>query len=720
MLSKLLEYIFMSLGSGFRRNDEDSPGSPLSGMSGLFSATAVLVIMLLLAACGGDEEVTEDTAGVTTASDTFSPTPAEAPPLADSPTVPVTTEVQDAVGVSLDEYLETCGIGETEAVETEDVPIEELAKSFRDQIERLESVEPPTEVTEWHGAILVYQKDVAEAMEEYVRDPQGHSQDEFLLETVFSLTLRHQATIEQAVTDMDPDVRSRMAAAGCIDDETAAAVQVQGAREEIPVGGSLRGTLEESDRNDALQLQAEEGGKYLIEVTWEGVPEIFLLIKDPPDPYVTRFFMYDSEDSPLVLRWTAPESAMFWVDVDALEGEGSYTIAVSVDTSPDTPVNARAMWEGSGVRVSWDAAFRADYYNVYHDDFFETGCSVDIDGNPSYCEQLATNVIDTSYVHTSPDADRNFYFVAACNSGGCSRTDGENPAIPSGEQPPAPTPTHAQRSSTPTPAPTEVPTVAPTAIPVPTPVPAPTQAATATETPVATATAAPIPTATATLTPVPTAVPTATATPAPGTVAPSEPANVHYAGEQTAMRVTWDGVDGADFYNVYYSDFHDSSCSIGRDGSPRFCDELSANVSGTDYLHTDPTYDRNYYWVVACNSAGCSEVDSENPATPVVPKPGIPSGAAYSREGSTVRVSWDPVDGAEYYRVFYDDFFDSGCSVGRDGSPSFCDELADNLTETSYVHSEPDDDRNYYWIMACNRGGCSEIDSANSAKESGE
>ena len=31
-------------------------------------------------------------------------------------------------------------------------------------------------------------------------------------------------------------------------------------------------------------------------------------------------------------------------------------------------------------------------------------------------------------------------------------------------------------------------------------------------------------------------------------------------------------------------------------------------------LHADPDRDENYYWVTACNSAGCSEIDSGNPA----------------------------------------------------------------------------------------------------------
>ena len=349
-----------------------------------------------------------------------------------------------------------------------------------------------------------------------------------------------------------------------------------------------------------------------------------------------------------------------------------------LDTSPDTPTGLSASWEGTSVEVTWEPVEGADFYNLYHDDFFATGCSVDIDGNPRYCDQLATNVDETSYVHTSPDDDDNFYFVAACNSGGCSRADSNNPATPTGvpdcipgmrleegescsvdipgvgagtdlfavrngsgcygdicaddrldlngffasvfgwlwsidKVPDGSVP--AQRSNaTATPAPTSEPTVVPTAVPTHTPGPTALPAETATATPAPTAEPTMVPTAAPTHTPVPTPVPAVAATPAPGAVAPSAPENVHYGWERPAMRVSWDAVDGSDYYNIYYDDFSDSNCSIGRSGNPRFCDELVANVIGTDYLHTDPTYDRNYYWVVACNSAGCSEVDSENPA----------------------------------------------------------------------------------------------------------
>ena len=42
------------------------------------------------------------------------------------------------------------------------------------------------------------------------------------------------------------------------------------------------------------------------------------------------------------------------------------------------------------------------------------------------------------------------------------------------------------------------------------------------------------------------------------------------------------------------------------------------------------------------------------------------------------------------------------------------------MTGTSYTHTNPDDDTNYYWVTACNDAGCSDIDSANPARLEGE
>ena len=383
----------------------------------LLSLMAISIILLTLLACGGSKEDPRDAPTSTAAGDTRA---------AGSPMATPISEALDTSQVSLDEYLAICGIPETEVAETEEIPLKEISDSFRNYTERLESVEPPLEVADWHRAVLPYQKAFRESVDEYLEDPGGQSQDEFLLSMTFSLASRFLPAIDQAILNMDSAVRARMATAGCIDEDTAEAIQMQEEREEIPVEGSVGGTLEEPDRTASLQFQAEEGQKYLIEVTWEGLPEIYLLIKDPPDPVVTSFTMLDSRSSPVVHRWTAPNSGTFYVDVNAIEGAGSFTISVVIDTSPDTPAGVSAAWEGSEIKVSWEPAEGAEYYSVYYNDR-GPGCQLDNDGNPRFCDELAANVPGTNYVHTSPDPDTNYYWVAACNSAGCSKIDSSNP-----------------------------------------------------------------------------------------------------------------------------------------------------------------------------------------------------------------------------------------------------------------------------------------------------
>ena len=229
----------------------------------------------------------------------------------------------------------------------------------------------------------------------------------------------------------------------------------------------------------------------------------------------------------------------------------------------------------------------------------------------------------------------------------------------------------------------------------------------------------PTPSQIATSTPLPAADPTATPAPAaaPTDAAPSRPSNLLYAIEGSAIRVSWDAVEGADYYNLYYDNFFDSSCSLRADGSPGFCEELATNVVSTTYLHTDPNAGENFYWVVACNQEECSEIDSDNPGRPAVDRPGIPSTVTYAWEGTTIRISWDAVEGADYYKLYHGDFFGSSCSLGVDGSPSFCEELATNLDATTYLHANPAEDTNFYWVVACNQGGCSEIVSEDPARQ---
>ena len=73
-------------------------------------------------------------------------------------------------------------------------------------------------------------------------------------------------------------------------------------------------------------------------------------------------------------------------------------------------------------------------------------------------------------------------------------------------------------------------------------------------------------------------------------------------------------MEGATYYKIYYDQFL-AECSIDQaSGRPNPCEALATDIVETSYIHTDPNAFRNYYWVVACNSDGCSTIDSDNPA----------------------------------------------------------------------------------------------------------
>ena len=301
--------------------------------------------------------------------------------------------------------------------------------------------------------------------------------------------------------------------------------------------------------------------------------------------------------------------------------------AAFVDTRPSAPGNFEYRRDGSVMVVSWSAATNADYYKIYYDDTFGSSCRLNSSGITVGCEELATNVVDITYTHTSPDADENYYWVVACNRNGCTDIDSENPATFVDTRPSAP------------------------------------------------------------------------------------PANVQYRRDGTAIVVSWSAAPDADYYKIYYDEFRGSSCRLNSSGITVGCEELAANVVGTAYTHTSPDADENYYWVVACNRNGCTDIDSENPATFVDTRPSAPpANVQYRRDGTAIVVSWSGVPDADYYKIYYTDSAVSICkSIGD--TLVVCEELATNVVGTTYTHTSPDDDYNHYWVVACNRNGCTDIDS---------
>ena len=554
---------------------------------------AILLVAATLSACTPTEQPSEETA-LSTPMSTSTPMPTAMPTSTPMPTpmptpeptlMPTSTPMPapESSRMSLDEYAAFCAeleAGETTEEEGE-ITYGEFSAGLQLYIGLLASVNPPQEVSDWHNTLLTSQRELKAAIDEYP----GSKDDPIELERFFTLLVAYHEGLSKTARALDPALLDWLIAAGCMDEDVAAA-SFEGwqdggngaiEREELTVGVGVEGALDETSETDYFIFRAEEGKEYLIEAVWEGISSIRVEISDGSTFSRSR----SSSRQPLQVSWTAPESGEFHLNVTPGGGsegaKASYTVSVNAQTTesqgttaliptpspiatstplpaadptatpsptaaatvaptatptvaaPSRPSNLLYAIEGSTIRVSWDAVEGADYYNLYYHNFFDSSCSLRADGSPGFCEELATNVVSTTYLHTDPSVGENFYWVVACNQAVCSEIDSDNPAGPVVDR-------------------------------------------------------------------------------------PTTPSTVTYAWEGTAIRISWDAVEGADYYNLYYNNFFDSSCSLGVDGSPRFCEELATNLDATTYVHPNPAEDKNFYWVVACNQGGCSEIVSDDPA----------------------------------------------------------------------------------------------------------
>ena len=157
------------------------------------------------------------------------------------------------------------------------------------------------------------------------------------------------------------------------------------------------------------------------------------------------------------------------------------------------------------------------------------------------------------------------------------------------------------------------------------------------------------------------------------------------------VRVTWNTSSGATQYEVYRntSNSHTGETQLTNTQSSSPFDDTTA-VAGTTY----------YYWVKACNLGGCSGYSSFDTGYRAVLPPSAPTGVAASdgTYSDKVRVTWNASSGATEYEVY------------RNTSNSHTGET--QLTSTQA--SSPFDDSTavpgttyYYWVKACNLGGCS-------------
>ena len=165
---------------------------------------------------------------------------------------------------------------------------------------------------------------------------------------------------------------------------------------------------------------------------------------------------------------------------------------------------------------------------------------------------------------------------------------------------------------------------------------------------------------------------------------PAVPSNVAAAVQGlTSIRISWDSVDGAEYYEV-----HNGNVLVANKTHPN-----------TSYTATDLLPATEYtYKVKACNLSGCSDSASAATTRTPVAIPATPSNVAAAVQGLTsIRISWDSVDGAEYYEVH-----NGNVLVANNTHPNTSYTATDLLPNTEYTYS----------VKACNISGCSVAASA--------
>jgi len=161
------------------------------------------------------------------------------------------------------------------------------------------------------------------------------------------------------------------------------------------------------------------------------------------------------------------------------------------------------------------------------------------------------------------------------------------------------------------------------------------------------------------------------------------------------VQVTWSANTGADNYMVFRntSNTHTGEIVLTDMHPASPFDDITAEP-GKIY----------YYWVKACNAAGCSDYSTVDTGyrAPFIPAP--PGGVAAS-DGTypdKVQVTWNASTGADNYKVF------RNTSITHTGEIV----LANNHPASPFddITAMPGKTY-YYWVKACNAAGCSDYSS---------
>lgn len=182
----------------------------------------------------------------------------------------------------------------------------------------------------------------------------------------------------------------------------------------------------------------------------------------------------------------------------------------------------------------------------------------------------------------------------------------------------------------------------------------------------------------------------------------SAPENVTAAASgSSSITVSWDAVDGADRYVVYYRSSLGTNDTYKRNGT-----EKTKSTENTSVLIQQLEYKCYLFWVTAENSAGESEESMWDYAMPngssgsggsgTTTTLSAPTGlTAAAQSSSEITLSWNAVSGASSYNIYY----------GTNSSNANARLYTSSATTRCTVSSLSANTMYYFWTKACASDG---------------
>jgi fibronectin type 3 domain-containing protein len=162
------------------------------------------------------------------------------------------------------------------------------------------------------------------------------------------------------------------------------------------------------------------------------------------------------------------------------------------------------------------------------------------------------------------------------------------------------------------------------------------------------------------------------------------------------VQLSWSASTGATSYQVYRNASNSSggAAQLGTPTATFFYDTTA--TPGTTY----------YYFVKACGAAGCSDYSASDPGYRMLLPPAPPTGVSASDGTYTdrVAVSWNESSGATSYELYRNTANSSGGAT-QIGTPEATSH-DDATVAAGAIY--------YYFVKACNSGGCSGFDGSDS------